>query len=164
MTLKSVISVLALGVVAAGSVSRSASAATVSTSFGVSVTVQATCAVSASSMRFGTYMGTAVNATSAVSVNCTNSTPYNVGLSAGLAPGATVSARKMAGPGSSLLEYGLSSSNEGVVNWGHTVGVDTVAGVGNGAAQVLTVHGQIPAGQYVAAGPYNDTVTVTVMY
>jgi spore coat protein U-like protein len=115
-------------------------------------------------MKFEPYDGRAVSATSTVSVKCTHSTPYNVGLSAGLAPGATVADRKMIGPGSALLEYSLRSDADGIVNWGQTVGVDTVAGTGNGSAQILSVLGQIPGGQYVVGGAYADTITVTVTY
>jgi spore coat protein U-like protein len=49
-------------------------------------------------------------------------------------------------------------------NWGNTVGTDTVAGTGNGAAQALTVYGQIAAGLYVTPGSYTDTITATVTY
>jgi spore coat protein U-like protein len=141
-----------------------AMAATASASFTVSVTVQSACSVSATSMRFGTYNGTATNATSSISVQCTHSTPYNVGLSEGLAPGAGVANRMMVGPSSSLLGYSLRSSAGGTGNWGHTVGVDTVSGTGSGSAQTLSVLGQIPAGQSVQNGPYADTITVTVTY
>jgi spore coat protein U-like protein len=141
-----------------------AMAATASASFTVSVTVQSACSVSATSMRFGTYNGTATNATSSISVQCTHSTPYNVGLSEGLAPGAGVANRMMVGPSSSLLGYSLRSSAGGTGNWGHTVGVDTVSGAGSGSAQTLSVLGQIPAGQSVQNGPYADTITVTVTY
>jgi spore coat protein U-like protein len=115
-------------------------------------------------MRFGIYTGAAVSATSAVSVNCTNPTPYNVGLSAGLAPDATVANRKMTGPGSALLGYALASNSQGIVNWGHTVGIDTAAGIGKGSAQTFSVNGQIPPGPFVAAGAYADVITLTVTY
>jgi spore coat protein U-like protein len=142
-----------------------AAAATASASFSVSVTVQSACTASASPMRFGTYNGMAASATSAVAVKCTTSTPYYVGLSEGLAPGATVANRRMTGPASALLSYSLSSHNGGVVNnWGHTVGVDTVSGTGSGSEQTLSVLGQIPAGQFVQDGIYGDTITVTVTY
>jgi spore coat protein U-like protein len=45
-----------------------------------------------------------------------------------------------------------------------TIGTDTVPLTGNGAAQVETVYGQIPAGQFVAPGSYSDTITATVTY
>lgn len=164
MSMKVATCLFALGILASGPTSTPAKAATLTTSFGVSVTVQASCLVTASSMTFGTYSGAAVNATSTVSVTCTNSTPYNVGLSAGMATGSIVDTRKMTGPGSATLGYALASNSQGTVNWGQTVGTDTVAGTGNGSTQALTVRGQIPAGQYVAPGSYSDSVTVTVTY
>ena len=97
-------------------------------------------------------------------MRCTNSTPYNVGLSEGLAPGATVASRKMMGPGMATLGYSLKSNDGAMVNWGDTVGVDTVSGIGNGSSQILSVLGQIPPAQHVADGPYTDTITVTITY
>jgi spore coat protein U-like protein len=144
--------------------SRHTPAATATAAFGVSVTVQSACVASASSMRFGTYNGAMVNATSTISVECTHSTPYNVGLSEGMAPGATVSSRKMTGPGSALIGYTLRPPGNELRNWGHTIGVDTVSGTGSGSAQTFSVLGRIPAGQDVQDGAYADTVTVTVSY
>jgi spore coat protein U-like protein len=115
-------------------------------------------------MAFGTYTGALAASTSTVSVTCTNTTPYNVGLSAGTATGATVTTRKMSGPNAALLAYALTSDSAHSVNWGQTVGTDTVAGSGNGSAQALTVYGQVAAGQYVAPGAYADTITATVSY
>jgi spore coat protein U-like protein len=120
--------------------------------------------VSATALAFGTYTGVAVPSTSTVSVTCTNTTPYNVGLSAGVSTGATVLARKMTGPGSALLGYALFSDSARLVNWGQTIGTDTVTGTGNGSAQALTVYGQLAASQYVAPGAYTDTITATVTY
>ncbi len=165
MSNKSALPFVALAFLAIALIPADAIAATASATFNVSVTVQSACSASATSMRFGTYNGTATSATSSISVRCTNSTPYNVGLSEGLAPGATVANRMMTGPGLSLLGYSLRSSTGGTVNWGHTVGVDTVSGTGSGSVQTLSVLGQIPAGQYgVQNGPYADTITVTVTY
>jgi spore coat protein U-like protein len=143
---------------------RSAIAATTTTTFAVTATVQATCIVSATPMAFGTYTGLLASTTSTVSVTCTNTTPYNVGLNAGLASGATVTTRKMTGPGSALLGYDLFSDSARTVNWGQTIGTDTVTGTGNGSAQALTVYGQVAAGQYLAPGAYTDTITATVTY
>ncbi len=141
-----------------------AQASTATTTFGVSATVQSTCLISATSLAFGTYTGTAVNSTSTVSVTCTNTTTYNVGLNAGLASGATVTTRKMTGPLLSMLAYSLYSDSARSVNWGQTVGIDTVSGTGNGSAQSLTVYGLLPATQYVNPGNYTDTITATVTY
>lgn len=139
-------------------------AATATTTFQVSATVQATCLISATALAFGTYTGTQTNATSTISVTCTNTTPYNVGLDPGQATGATVTTRKMSGPGGALLPYALYRDSAHTNNWGNTVGTDTQSGTGNGSAQTLTVYGQIAAGQYVTPGSYTDTITATVSY
>src|ERR1700758_48857 len=121
-------------------------ATTANSTFQVTATVLATCMISASNLGFGNYSGAAATGTATITVTCTNTSPYNVGLNAGTASGATVTTRKMVGPG------------------GQTVGTDTVAGTGNGSAQTLTVYGQVSAGQYVAPGAYSDTITATITY
>ena len=79
LSLAASIAVLTLGLASAP-----ASATTnVTTTFGVSATVQSTCLISATALAFGTYTGAVDNATSTVSVTCTNTTPYNVSLNAG---------------------------------------------------------------------------------
>lgn len=153
-----------LGVAALGLSSPRAQAATATTSFTVSATVQATCLISANNLSFGTYTGTQATANSTINVTCTKTTPYNVGLNAGTASGATVTTRQMQGPSGALLNYGLYQDAAYTNNWGNTVGTDTVAGTGNGTQQTLTVYGQLPAGQYVTPGAYTDTITATVSY
>ena len=135
-----------------------------STSFTLTAVVQATCTIAANPLAFGTYSGLVNNSTSIVSLTCTNTTAYNVGLSAGLATGATVTSRSMTGPVAALLHYSLFSNAGRTTNWGNTVGTDTLAGTGNGAAQPLTVYGQIPAAQFPRPGSYADTITATITY
>jgi spore coat protein U-like protein len=105
-SMKFALSAVVLVSMVSGLASRPALAATATTTFGVNATVQATCLVSATAMAFGTYTGAVATSTSAVSVTCTNTTPYNVGLSAGLATGATVTTRSMTGPAAALLRPG----------------------------------------------------------
>ncbi|HEY2858526.1 MAG TPA: spore coat protein U domain-containing protein [Terracidiphilus sp.] len=136
----------------------------VTSSFTVTATVQATCSISATSLAFGTYASVAINSTSTLSVTCTNTTPYNVGLNAGTASGATVTNRSMTGPGAAKLGYKLFRDSGRTLNWGNTVGTDTLAGTGTGALQSLTVYGQLTAGQHVAPGSYADTITATLTY
>lgn len=162
--LKSSLSVATLGFLALSLTPAPAQAATATTTFAVTATVQATCLISATPMAFGTYTGVVATSTSTISVTCTNTTPYNVGLNAGLATGATVTTRKMTGPASALLSYSLTSDSAHAVNWGQTIGTDTVTGTGNGSAQAITVYGQVGAAQYVAPGAYSDTITATVTY
>lgn len=164
-SLKLSLAAAATAVLTLGLASTPASATTtVTTTFGVSATVQATCLISATALSFGTYTGVVDNATSSVSVTCTNTTPYNVSLNPGTYSGATVTTRKMTGPSSATLNYSLFSNSAMTTNWGQTIGTDTVAGTGSGVAQAITVYGQIPASQYSTPGSYSDTITATVTY
>src|SRR5690348_15634383 len=114
-------------------------------------------------MAFGVYGGFVTNATSTISVTCTNTTPYNVALDGGTAPGGHPRNRRMRGPGGSL-SYSLFRDSARTLVWGQVAGADTVSGTGNGATQNLTVYGQIPAGQAIAPGGYLDTITATLTY
>jgi spore coat protein U-like protein len=160
----SALSAAVLGVFVLSLASMPADAATATTTFGVSATVAATCLISATPLGFGSYTGLVDPASSTVTVTCTNTTPYNVGLSAGLATGATVTTRSMTGPAAALLGYGLFSDSGHTTNWGITISTDTVTGTANGAAQPITVFGQIPAAEFIAPGAYADTITATVTF
>jgi spore coat protein U-like protein len=139
-------------------------AATTTATFTVSATVVATCNVTTTNLNFGSYSGVALAGTSTVSATCSSGTPYTVGLNPGTSTGATVTTRKMTGPGAQVLSYGLFQDSGHATNWGNTAGTDTQAGTGNGAAQSFTVFGQIPAGQFPQAGSYSDTITATVAF
>ncbi len=149
-----------------GLTAQRADAATAVSTMAVSSTVQATCTNTITPLDFGTYTGVAVAVNAIVTVTCTNTTPYNVGLDAGASAGATVTTRALTGTGAGapLLDYVLTTDAANTINWGDTVGTDTVAGTGNGAAQALTIYGQEAAGQFVAPGTYADTITATVTY
>lgn len=156
--LKSTFPAAALGILTLGLAPMPAIAATATTTFAVTATVVATCVVTATPMGFGNYTGVVATSTSTVSVTCTNTTPYTLGLNAGAATGATVTSRSMTG-GAVLLGYGLYSNATWTTNFATLASVN-----GNGAAQVTTVYGQIPAGEYVTPGAYADTITATVTY
>jgi len=160
-TVLSTLSATALGLMALGlsAAPAQASVQTATTTFQVTATVQATCTISATTMGFGTYTGVVAPSTSTITTTCTNTTPYTVGLSAGLGTLATVTARSMTGPASAQLNYGLYSDSAHSVNFATTANI-----TGNGSGQAITVYGQIPVGQYVAPGTYTDTITATVTY
>jgi spore coat protein U-like protein len=137
----------------------------VTTGFTVSVTLAPSCAVSASPLGFGAVgllTGNA-DATTNLSVTCTYTTPYSVSLSAGNAPGATTSTRAMTN-GSAEVYYFLYQDAAHSQNWGSNLGVDTVAGVGTGSAQSLSVYGRVPPQTTPTIGNYSDTIVVTVNY
>lgn len=143
--------------------SGSANAATNTTTFAVNSTVVATCTISATALAFGDYTGVVADSTSTISTTCTNTTPYQIGLSAGAGTGATVTARSMTGAGG-LLNYALTSDGGHLVNWGNTTATEPASINGTGLAQTVTVYGEIAAGQYVAPGAYADTITATITY
>ena len=131
-------------------------------SFSVTATIQATCNISASAVAFGTYAGAVVTASANLSVQCTNSTTYTIGLSAGTTSGATVTNRLLTGPSGRTLAYAIFSDSGHTVNWGSTS--NTLSGTGTGAVQTVPVYGRISASQYVTPGSYTDTITATITY
>lgn len=145
---------------------HAAGAGTATTTLGVSLTINAGCNVSTTSVAFPaqTVLASSVSQTGTVAVTCTNTTAYNVGLDKGAGSGASVSGRLMTGPSSATVAYGLYQDASHSTNWGNTVGTDTVAGTGSGSAQTLTVYGLISAQTTPAPGSYADTVNVTVTF
>lgn len=157
-----------LGIAALGSMLiADPAAAQQSTQFQVSLTIQAECRLtSASDLAFGNtgVIQAAITSTSTIGVQCTNTTPYNIGLNAGAGTGATVAARRMTSGAGATIVYELFRDPARSQIWGNTAGTDTLAGIGNGAVQSLTVYGRVPAQTTPAAGSYTDTVQVTVTY
>jgi spore coat protein U-like protein len=138
-------------------------AATVSTTVGMSSTVVATCTVTAAPLAFGTYSSVQIDQTTTITVNCSNGAAYTIGLGAGTAPGATVTTRRMVN-GGSTMNYSLFRDAARTLNWGTTIGTNTVAGTGSGADQAVIIYGRIPGAQSVPSGSYADTVAITVTY
>ena len=139
---------------------------TTTTTFTVQLTITATCIInSASTLNFGSQgvLTANVDQTSTIQVQCTNTTPYNIGLDAGIGSGATVAVRKMTS-GGVTINYSLYSNAGRTTVWGNTIGTDTVASTGNGASQAFTVYGRVPAQTTPAPATYTDTITVTVTY
>jgi spore coat protein U-like protein len=141
-----------------------ASAATSTVTFAVTATVSTTCFVTANPLNFGPYTGLQLDGTSTIQATCSTGTPYTLGLNQGTGSGATVTSRKMTAGGVEFLNYSLFQDSTRSLNWGDTIGTDTVASTGTGSAQSFTVFGRIPASQFVAAGDYEDTITVTLTF
>ena len=158
---------IALGIAALLASNSAYAVTTVTTTFQAKIIITAQCLInSASILDFGTsgVLAANIDQTSTVSVTCTNTTPYNVGLNAG-ANGVSVSTRKLKNATTSeLIAYSIFSDTGRTVNWGNTVGTDTIAGTGNGAAQSLTLYGRVTPQTTPTPGTYTDTVTVTVTY
>lgn len=132
--------------------------------FVVTATIQPTCSISAGAMNFGVYAAAALRTNATITVNCTNSASWSLGLNAGTYAGATTTTRTMTGPSGGTLAYSLFSDGTYTSNWGDSVGIDTRAGIGTGNPQAVTVYGQVNANQQVNPGAYSDTIIATITY
>ncbi|RQR37723.1 MULTISPECIES: spore coat U domain-containing protein [unclassified Burkholderia] len=143
---------------------------TATAQFNVTLTIQANCAIAANPLAFGTsgVLTSALNQQTTVSVTCSNSTPYNIGLDAGSVSGSTVASRLMGGTTSgntgTTVGYQLYQDSSHTTIWGNTQGTDTVGGTGNGSAQILSVYGQVPTQATPKPDTYQATVTATVYF
>lgn len=144
-----------------------AQAATATTTMAVSATVLKFCTVVATPMAFGNYTSSTDAVTTAtITVTCTSGTGYDIGLDAGGTSGATVTTRQMRGTvvTTARLNYFLYSDTGRTVNWGNTVGTDTVHLTAGVAPIISTVYGRVPAGQFSTPDAYTDLINVTVTY
>ncbi len=147
--------------------SNAAQAATATSNFQVKLTITAQClAATTADLDFlsNGFLSANLDAQMNISVSCTNTTPYNVGFDKGV-NGSSVTTRLLkGGPTNETISYAIYSNAGRTTNWGNTVGTDTVAATGNGAAQSYTVYGRVPPQAAPAPGTYTDTITVTVTY
>lgn len=127
--------------------------------FEVRINIQSACAIDAQDLNFGSHglLAADITATSQISVLCTNTTPYSVGLDLG-----SSGERHMLG-GDGSVAYDLFRDSAHAQPWG-TAGGSTAAGTGTGQPQPLTVYGRVSAQASAAPGDYVDTVTATVSF
>jgi spore coat protein U-like protein len=161
------LSVSAVALLAASGVGAATGAAT----FPASASVISGCTVSATALVFGNYApgSGVVDQTSSVTVFCSVGQAFTVGLNAGIAPGATVTVRRMRN-GTNILRYRIFRNATRTQNWGNTVATSqsgTGAGFAPANARVFTAYGRIldnALNQAAPVGAYSDTVTATVTY
>jgi spore coat protein U-like protein len=151
--------------------SLQAQAGSASTTFNVTITLVSSCSISANTLNFGSSVGlltSAVTGNSTLSVTCSNTTPYNVGLDGGNVSGSTVSSRLMAGTTAgntgTTIGFQLYTTSGLSTVWGNSIGTNTVSGTGTGSAQTLTVYAQVPAQTTPKPDTYQTTITATVSY
>jgi spore coat protein U-like protein len=101
-------------------------------------TVPSNCLVSATRINFGSagIIASNVDATGTTTVQCTNTTPYTVGLNGGNSGAANPTPRKMANAAQTIT-YGRYQDSARSNPWGNTVGTNTESGTGTGANQAL---------------------------
>ncbi|MEZ5926575.1 MAG: spore coat U domain-containing protein [Hyphomicrobiaceae bacterium] len=145
--------------------SNAATAQTTTTdTFDVLITIDAFCAITnPTDLDFGTntLLNANIDQTSTFEVQCTNTTPFDIGLDQGLNFSAT---RRMDDGGGNFVSYALYSDAGRTTDWGNTIGTDTVADTGDGTVNPFTVYGRVPTQTTPAPGNYADTVTIEVTY
>lgn len=145
-------------------VSTNSAAATATANLQVTAKVEKSCTINAGLLAFGAYTGTLSTTSGIITVKCTNSTPFNIGLNQGIGPGGTTTTRIMTGVGNSTLQYTLWRDSARTQNWGNTVGTDTYLGSGTGSEVQVPVYGMIAAGLTPPPGNYSDTVVATITF
>jgi spore coat protein U-like protein len=139
-------------------------AASTTTTFNVTATVQTSCAVSAADLAFGNYdaaSATDTTATSTVTVTCSLLTPYTISMDGGqYASGST----RRLGTGANRLTYEVYRDPTMTNVFGTVAATLGVTGVGTGFSAPTIIYGKIPKNQAVVPGSYSDQITVTVDY
>lgn len=133
-----------------------------------------TCAINLNAvLAFGAFdaaqLTTTRTAQGSIRINCTNGTPWFTSASTGLYPDGSGNRRMRSSiktANAFMLPYTLHTTAGGAAypTTTGTPGSGPSAGTGNGANQIVTIYGQIPAitGKLPAADTYTDTVVVTL--
>jgi len=151
-----------------------AQAGTATANLAVSITITASCTVNAATLTFPSTPGTsltaaAVTGSTTMQVNCTNTSPYSIGMGQGA--NYSGGSNRMTSSGN-YLPYGLFVDaafthpwTTGATNSSCTTANDCYLGTGNGSAQTVNIYGQVPTTATAPTpGTYTDTVLMTVTY
>ncbi len=139
--------------------------------FNVTATVVKNCTVNANNLNLGSVAAgaTATSGSTTISVACSKTTPYYVGL----APqnvSSTTGAGTMKGTGTNTnsITYQLYSNSALTTVWGNTATSTSVgngvAGTGSGVAQTLAAYAKVTGSTDVTPDNYSDTVQINVNY
>ena len=134
--------------------------------FTVSATVTNNCTISATNLSFGTagVIGAGINATSSLSVTCTNNDAWRISINGGGSGNVAARVMQRTGGGGSV-NYQLYTDSARTLAWGDGTGGTTRAtGTGTGLAQGVTVYGRVPSQTTPRPGSYGDTVTATIEF
>jgi spore coat protein U-like protein len=147
---------------------NSAYAGTSTGTLSVTASVAAVCIIGNATLAFGTYnptSATALTASTTVTLTCSLSTAYNIGMNAGSGTGGTTTLRVMTTTGGTL-GYKIFQNSGYTTNWGNTVGTDTLSGTSSATSltNTINIYGQIPAQEAAVVGSYTDSVVMTVTY
>jgi spore coat protein U-like protein len=153
----------------------SAQAGTSTANLTVQITITASCTINAATLDFGSNPGTAllaanVDASTTVSVTCTNGSPYSIGMDNGA--NVSGSQRRMKNGVANFLNYNLYTDAARLNAWTTAASSTTCTtanscalGTGSGAAQSVNIYGRVPTvATAPATGVYTDTVVMTITY
>ncbi|MBW2940813.1 Csu type fimbrial protein [Zhongshania aquimaris] len=134
--------------------------------FVASATVEASCnpVFSVQNISFGTQgvLSANIDTTAIVAPQCTNTTPYQIGLDNG--QNASGSTRRMHNGAGKYVSYELYRDVARSQRWGDTLNSDTLADTGTGSAQAQSIYARTAPQITPSQGSYSDTVTVTIYY
>lgn len=135
----------------------------------VTATVDGACTIDSAALAFGLYeptLATDDTAQATITLNCTAGSQFWIGLDMGQNTDGT---DRFMTNGTEDLRYELRHDSSSGALWTNadpgTTTTSAYAGLGQGTAtDTVTVYGVIPAGQFVAAGNYSDSVLMTVNF
>ena len=140
---------------------------TATASFTVTATVTPQCTLTTTNINFGTVgaLSNPVTASGTVTVRCTSNVGYAILMDGGISKSTDPTSRWMGGTTPQTgVSYGLYQNSDYSLPWGNTPGL-TKTDTGSGSDKIFTVYGRTnPSTITPPAGPYNDTVIVTVTY
>ncbi|EMF0717972.1 spore coat protein U domain-containing protein [Citrobacter freundii] len=155
-----------------------ANAATANGTFQVLMTIQKACTVtagSASNITLGPVNTTATNTngSNTISINCSKTTPYFIGLApsttngGNTTGGGAMSSVANSATNTDKVPYQLNQTSATGPVWGNTATATSVgngvASIGTGQGQNFTVYATAPSANFTP-DDYADVVTVTVNY
>jgi spore coat protein U-like protein len=164
--MKRVLSLAFSAALAASGVEPAIGAGQVTANLGVGISVNAECVIQQTpALDFGTLTSPFnVDASSAIGVQCTAGSVYNIALDAGAGANANVGVRRLTGPGGMQTGYTLYRDASRTQIWGDMSGY-LVTGTGTGNLVSHAVFGRMFAGgEMRKPGLYTDTVKITVSF
>jgi Uncharacterized secreted protein len=170
-------SLLVAALLATSAIGTTAAATVATGNFTVSLKVNSTCAVNttaASNISLAAVNAGVTTATlpGTFSVNCSNKTPFNVGLAPSNNSTTGVGALAGTAGNSATIAYALYQDAGGATPWGNTATSSakgngesgTGAGMATAKAQSFTVYANATGSTDVQPDTYTDTVTINVNY
>lgn len=136
---------------------------TITGTFAATATVEKNCYLTANNLNFGTrgVLNSATLASTALTLRCSSTIAYSIGLDNGLT--GTAPGTRLMKKGSETISYGLFKDDAYADLWGNA-GALLRSGTGSGNDQSVSVYGRVPPQPTPSPGVYLDTVVVTVTY